>query len=109
LAYQALVGLPENFIQRETAHAILDGMRDYYAKQNYFTGGERSLNEALNQALKIKAVKTAVGLSAKPWEVRAGSHTRTLLPEAELQRTGQPIMLAVWKSRSPQNRLFTEM
>jgi hypothetical protein len=80
LANQALVELPENFIQREAAHAILDGMRDYYAKQNLFIGGERSLNEAL----KTEAVKAAVG------------------PPAELRRTGQPIMLAVWKCRSPQ-------
>jgi hypothetical protein len=71
LAYQALVGLPENFVQRETIHAILDGMRDYCAKQKDFIGGERSLIETLNQALKIEAVKVAVRQPVKPWEVRA--------------------------------------
>lgn len=109
MAYQALVEMPENFIQRETDHAILDGMKDYYAKQNHFIGGERSINKALNQALKIEAAKAVVGPPARPWEVRAVSPMRTLLPEAELLRNGQPVMLAMWKSRSSQNRLLAEM
>jgi hypothetical protein len=106
LAYQALVILPQNFIQRETAHAILYRMKDYYAKQKHFIGGKRSLNEAPNQTLKVEA---AVGPLAKPREVKAVGPMRTLLPEAELRRTGRPVMPAVWNSRSPQNRLSTEM
>jgi hypothetical protein len=34
-----------DFIQREAAHAFVDGVRDREVKQHLLMGGDRSLNE----------------------------------------------------------------
>jgi hypothetical protein len=47
LAHQALVGLHVDFIQRETAHAFVDGLRDRELKYHLLMGDDRSLKEAL--------------------------------------------------------------
>jgi hypothetical protein len=62
LAHRALVGLPEGHIQTEAAHAFIDGIRDREVKQHLLMGGDRTLNEALNQAVKLEAAKAAVYL-----------------------------------------------
>jgi hypothetical protein len=59
LAHRALVGLPEGHIQTEAAHAFIDGIRDREVKQHLLMGGDRTLNEALNQAVKLEAAKAA--------------------------------------------------
>jgi hypothetical protein len=59
LAHRALVGLPADHIQTEAAHAFIDGIRDREVKQHLLLGGACTLNEALNQALKIEAAKAA--------------------------------------------------
>jgi hypothetical protein len=58
LAHQALVGLPVGHIQTEAAH-VFSGIRDREMKQHLLMGGDRTLNEALNQALKLEAAKAA--------------------------------------------------
>jgi hypothetical protein len=58
-AHRALVGLPADHIQTEAAHAFIDGIRDREVKQHLLLGGACTLNEALNQALKIEAAKAA--------------------------------------------------
>jgi hypothetical protein len=55
LAHWALVGLPIGYIQTKAAHAFIDGVRDRVVKQHLLMGGDRTLNEALNQALKLEA------------------------------------------------------
>jgi hypothetical protein len=65
LAHQALVGLPVDSIQREAAHAFVDGVRDRELKQHLLMGGDR----LLNQALKLDAAKGAAGPPAKLQEV----------------------------------------
>jgi hypothetical protein len=61
LAHRALVGLPVDFIHRKAAHAFVDRVRDRELKQRLPMCGDRSLNEALNQALKLEAAKAAAG------------------------------------------------
>jgi hypothetical protein len=61
LAHRALVGLSFAFIQRETAHAFIDGVRDREVKQHLLMRRDRNLNEALNQALKLEAAKAQQG------------------------------------------------
>jgi hypothetical protein len=60
----------------QNTHTLTDADRDLDLKQHLLLGSARSLNEALNQALKLKAVKAAArtpamqqGVRAKPqWE-----------------------------------------
>jgi hypothetical protein len=53
LAHRTLVGQPLDFIQREAAHTFVDGVRDREVKQHLLMDSDRSLNEALIQALKL--------------------------------------------------------
>jgi hypothetical protein len=69
LAHQALVGLPKGHIETEAAHAFIDGIRDREMKQHLLLGGACTLNEALNQALKIEAAKAAAWPTARLREV----------------------------------------
>jgi hypothetical protein len=55
LAHQALVGLPADHIQTEAAHTFIDGIRDREVKQHLLLGGDYTLNEALNHAVKLEA------------------------------------------------------
>jgi hypothetical protein len=59
LAHRALVGLPVGYIQTEAAHAFINGIRDREVKQHLQMGGDRTLNEALNQTVKLEAAKAA--------------------------------------------------
>jgi hypothetical protein len=61
MARRALVGLPVAFMQTGGAHAFIDGLRDWEVKQHLLMTGDRTLNEALNQALKLEAAKAATG------------------------------------------------
>jgi hypothetical protein len=76
LAHRALVGLPEGHIQTEAAHAIIDGIRDREVKQHLLMGGDRTLNEALNQAVKLEAAKAAAWPTARMREVTGVPTTR---------------------------------
>jgi hypothetical protein len=69
LTHQALVGLPEGHIQTEAAHAFIDGIRDREVKKHLLLGGACTLNEALNQALKIETAKAAAWPRARLREV----------------------------------------
>jgi hypothetical protein len=60
LAHQALVRLPEDFIQRQV-YTSVNGLKDWDMKQHLLMGSERSFNEALNQALKLEAVNATAG------------------------------------------------
>jgi hypothetical protein len=51
-------------------------------------GGERSLNQALNEALMAKSVKTEARPSERLREVRAGAPMETLPPVTKHKRTG---------------------
>jgi hypothetical protein len=65
LVHRAFVGLPVAFIQAEAAHSFIDGVRDREVKQHLLMGGDRTLNEALNQALKLEATQKAAGPPAR--------------------------------------------
>jgi hypothetical protein len=45
------------FIQKEAAHAFIDGIRDWELKLHHLMGS----NRLLNKALKLEAVKAAAG------------------------------------------------
>jgi hypothetical protein len=85
---QVFFGFPEDFIQGEAACTFVDGLKDQDMKQHLLMGGERSLSEALNQALKLEVADRPV---ANLREVRAGAPMRTWLPAAECLTTGQPV------------------
>jgi hypothetical protein len=59
LDHWALVGLSQYNIQREAACAFFEWVRDQEVMKQLHVGGDRMLNEALNQALKLKAAKAA--------------------------------------------------
>jgi len=65
MARRVLVDLPLAFIQKGAAHAFIDGLRDREVKQHLLMGGDRTLNEAFNQALKLEAAKAATGPPAR--------------------------------------------
>jgi hypothetical protein len=89
LAHRALVGLPVGFIQTEAANAFIDGVRDREVKQHLLMGGDRTLNEALNQALKLEAAKAAAAPPARLREVtRTPTTTQTTV---ERRRSGRPV------------------
>jgi len=73
LAHRAMVGLPVAFVQTETAHSFIDGIRDRELKQHFLMEGDRTLNEALNQALKLEAAKAAVGRPTRMLELTGAS------------------------------------
>jgi hypothetical protein len=65
LARRVFVGLPVAFIQAQAAYSFIDGVRDREVKQHLLTGGDRALNQVLNQALKLEAAKAAAGPPAR--------------------------------------------
>jgi hypothetical protein len=69
LAQRALVRLPVGYIQTEAAHAFIDGVWDREVKQHLLMGGDRTANEALNQALQLKVAKAAAWPPARLREV----------------------------------------
>jgi hypothetical protein len=80
LAHRAIVGLPVGFIQTEDAHAFIDGLRVREVKQHLLMGGDRTLNAALNQALKLEAAKAVAGPPPRLREVARATSRSTLLP-----------------------------
>jgi hypothetical protein len=50
MAHHTFVGLPEDFIQRRSAHPMrsLDGMKDLEVKQHLLMDREMSLKESFN-------------------------------------------------------------
>jgi hypothetical protein len=90
LSHWSLVGLSVGFIQTEATNAFIDGVRDRKAKLHLLMGGDRTLNEALNQALKLEAAKVAAGPLPRLREVtRAPSGTTT--PPPQRRREGRPV------------------
>jgi len=89
VAHQALVGLPVAFIQTETAHSFFDGLRNRELKQRLLMVGDRTLNAALNQALKLGAAKAAAGPQARLGEL-TGSPARASQP-TDRRQEGRPL------------------
>jgi len=89
LAYRALVGLPVAFIQTEATHSFIDGIRDREVKQHLLMGGDWTLNEALNQALKLEATKAAAGPPARLRKL-TGASARVSQPP-DRRREGRPL------------------
>jgi hypothetical protein len=90
LAHRAPVGLPIGHIQTEAAHAFINGMWDREVKQHLQMGGDRTLNEALNQALKLEAAKAAAGPTARMREVTRVPTARPPKPP-ERRRSERPV------------------
>jgi hypothetical protein len=60
--------LPGDFIVREAACAFIYRAGDQDVKQHLLMGGKRTLDEALNQALKLVVLKAAAKPVTKLWE-----------------------------------------
>jgi hypothetical protein len=56
LAYRAYPALPEEHIRREAGCAFVDGVGDADIKIKLLLGEEKTVNEALRQALELQAV-----------------------------------------------------
>jgi hypothetical protein len=57
-----------HFIHREAGYAFVNKIRDRDTKLSFLNGDERTLNEAVSQALRLEAVKPAARLlSACMW------------------------------------------
>jgi hypothetical protein len=95
LAHQVLVGLPIGYIQTEAAHAFIDGVRDREVKQHLLMGSDRTLNEALNQALKLEAAKAAAWPTARLWEVTRVPTGRPCTPPERRRKTPPRLTLKV--------------
>jgi hypothetical protein len=65
LAHQALVQLPQQFIQREAAHVYVDGISDQEIKHKLLVGGDKMLNKASSLALTQDAAKVAAKTLAR--------------------------------------------
>jgi hypothetical protein len=97
LAHRALVGLPVGYIHTAAAHASIDGVRDLEVKQHLLMGGDRTLNEALNQALKLEATKAAAWPTARLREVTRVPTGRPPTPP-ERRRNERPVC---WRCEKP--------
>lgn len=90
LVHLVLVALQAEFFQTEAAHTFIDGLRQWEAHHHTLAGGDRSLNENQNEALKLEATKAAAGQSARLRGV-TGTPKGMLLPPAK------PDVLARWE------------
>jgi hypothetical protein len=97
LAHRAFVGLPEGHIQTEAAQAFIDGIRDREVKQYLLMGGDRTLNEALNRAVKLEAAKAAAWTTARLQEVTRVPTGRPPTP-LERRRNERPLCWQCGKS-----------
>jgi len=73
LPRRAFVGLPVAFVQTETTRSFIAGVQDREIKQHLSMGGDRTLNEALKQNLKLEATKAAAGPPARLREFSGAS------------------------------------
>jgi hypothetical protein len=71
LTLRALVGLPQ-YIQREAAYAFFNRIRDPELKFPLLVSGERTLDKAICQALRLVAVKAVAITPSRLHMVRAG-------------------------------------
>jgi hypothetical protein len=62
LAHRSYPALPEDHLRREAGKAFADGVEDPAIKIQLLLGGEKTVNEALQQALELQAVL----LTARP-------------------------------------------
>jgi hypothetical protein len=90
LAHRALVELPVGHIQTEAVHAFINGIRDREVKQHLLMSGDRTLNEALNQASKLEAAKAAAWPTARMREVTRVPIARSPTPP-ERRRSERPV------------------
>jgi hypothetical protein len=84
------------FIQKEAVHAFIDGVRDREIQHDTLMGGDRSLNEDLNQAVTLEAAKAENGPPARLRDViRAPRGKRPPTAERQCAGTlGTPVTLA---------------
>jgi hypothetical protein len=67
LAHRAYPTLPEEHIRREAGKTFADGVQDPDIKIQLLLGGEKTLNEALRQAMELQDVL----LAARPHKTSA--------------------------------------
>jgi hypothetical protein len=89
LALRAYPNLPADYVAREAGKAFAYGIRDTDIKIQLLLGGEKTVNEALRQALELQAVLVA----ARPYENNANTQRKyRSFPTQKLRR---------WNCRGP--------
>jgi hypothetical protein len=81
LAHHTYPSLPEDHIRRETGKMFADGVEDPAIKIQLLLGGEKTVNEALRQALELQAVLLAArkkkGKKRNEWQDILGGASRS--------------------------------
>jgi hypothetical protein len=83
LAHRAYPALPEDHVRKEAGKAFADGVEDPDIKIQLLLGGEKTVNEALRQALELQAVFLAARPRQTLWGnrsplTRQGDHRQTV-------------------------------
>jgi hypothetical protein len=83
LAHRAYPALPEDHVRKEAGRAFTDGVEDPDIKIQLLLGGEKTVNEALGQALELQAVFLAARPRKTLWHnqsppTRQGDHRQSV-------------------------------
>jgi hypothetical protein len=83
LAHRAYPALPEDHVRKEAGRAFTGGVEDPDIKIQLLLGGEKTINEALRQALKLQAVFLAARPRKTLWcnrspPTRQGDHQQSV-------------------------------
>jgi hypothetical protein len=85
LVHRAYPTLPEDHIKREAGKAFTDGVEDPDIKMQLLLGGEKTVKEALRQALELQAVLQA----ARPHRTRTQTFWGSRSPPTRRRDAGQ--------------------
>jgi hypothetical protein len=91
LAHCILFRLPQYFIQRETGHAFIDGMRCWEVKFSILMGSDMTLDKALSQTLRLEAAKETSVPPARQCVISAAAPLESQFPGTDSSRTGWPV------------------
>jgi hypothetical protein len=90
LAHRAYPALPEDHVRRKAGKAFVNGMEDTDVKIQLLVGGEKSVNEALRQALELQAVFLAARPGKTPWGNRSPQTRQRDHRQAVCWKCGKP-------------------
>jgi hypothetical protein len=89
LAHPAYTTLPEDHIGREAGKAFAYGVQDPDIKIQLLLGGEKTVNEALRQALELQAVLVAARPHKNNTKIYRGNRSHPPPPPGEETRSNQ--------------------
>lgn len=95
LAHRVYATLPERHITRGTGRAFVDGVEDPDLKVRLHLGDEKTLSEALIQALELHAVL----LAAMPLKTNKGTFRGSRITPHQTRGCKTIQMLELWRAR----------